>query len=366
MSFERVKQQFKKPMQRLSNLLQRWKHYTSEQIIGLDIGPGFVKLLKVNSAVEPCDIEGFSIVALPSGTIAKEEIKNPAAIKEALQEVLEDSGVKVKNVAFAIPRSATIIKTITVDARLSASDIESRAWIEANHHFPDLVGDIYLDFDIVGPTAQDPSQLDLLLVACRKDHVKPYLDILSDSGFKVKVVDVNCYALERALALYMQQFPKIKTVALLNLDFNISSLIVVHQGQMVYAHDHSYEGFYLMTQVKQYQEGKKEVEISMADTAYVDILKAGISAHLRHSMHFFYSSRPHITIEKLVLSGDCSAIPCLNQFIQQETGLETIVADPFANMTLEPVVDQSLLKQHASSLMLVTGLALSKLKETES
>lgn len=366
LSLQRWKQRLKRPIQKISTLLLRWRHYTSEQFIGLDIGPGFIKLLKINSDEDPYCVEGFGIIPLPAGTIAKEEIKDAAAIKTALREVFEDSGIKTKNVAFAIPRSSTIIKTIAVDGRLNAVDIESRAWIEANHHFPDLVGDIYLDFDVVGPSAQDPSQLDLLLVACRKDHVKPYLDILNESGFTVKVVDVNCYALERALSLFIRQFPKLQTVALLNLDFNISSLIVIHQGQMIYAHDHSYEGFYFMTQAQQYLKDKNEAKVSLADPAYLDILKAGISAHLRHSMHFFYSSRPHIAIEKLVLAGDCSTVPYLNAFIQQETGLDTVLVNPFAGMTVEPIVDETMLQKYSSALMLVSGLSLSKLKEMES
>jgi type IV pilus assembly protein PilM len=355
----------KRPIQKLISLLQRWKHYTSEQLIGLDIGPGFIKLIKINADESPHVIEGLSVEALPPGVIAKDEIKDPAAIKRALTNVLNESGVNVKNVAFAIPRSSTIIKTIAVDKRLNAADIESRAWIEANHHFPDLVGDIYLDFDVLGPSVQDPSQLDLLLVACRKDHVKPYLDVLNESGLNVKVVDVNCYALQRALVLFMQQLPKLHTVALLNLDYHISSLIVVHNEQMIYAHDHSYEGHYFMSQVQQYLNEKKGLA-SSADLAYIEILKAGLSAHLRHSMHFFYSSRPHISIEKLVLAGDCSAIPHLNAFIKQETGIETITADPFAGMAINPGIDDKKLHEYASALMLSCGLALSKLKEMES
>ncbi|HVY53476.1 MAG TPA: type IV pilus assembly protein PilM [Gammaproteobacteria bacterium] len=366
MSLQRWKQRLKRPLQHIVSLLLKWRHYTSEQLVGLDIGPGFIKLLKINSDEDPCLVEAFGIIPLPAGAIAKEEIKNPQAIKAALSEVFEDAGEKTTSLAISIPRSSTIIKTITVDSRLDAADIESRAWIEASHHFPDLVGDIYLDFDVLGPSAQDPSLLDLLLVACRKDQVKPYLDLLNESGFKVMVVDINCYALERALTLFTRQFPKLHTVALLNLDFNLSSLVVVHQGQMIYAHDHSYDGSNFINQSQQYLKDKDASKISLSDSAYSDILKAGLSAHLRHSMHFFYSSRPHIAIEKLVLSGDCSTVPCLGAFIQQETGLETVLAEPFVGMSIESSVDETMLQKYSSALMLVCGLALSKLKEMES
>lgn len=361
MGVQEWKQRLKKQLQESGKLLHRWKRYASEQLVGLELGPGFIKLLKINVAMDPPRVEAFGIVPVPEGALVKEEIKDPAALGRAVQEVLDQAGIKVADLALSIPRSSTIIKTIQVDKRLNNIDIESRAWIEANHHFPDLVGDIYLDFDLIGPSAQDPSQLDLLLVACRKDQIKPYVDLLQQGGLKVKVVDVNCYALERSLGLLNQNSPDLKTVALWNLDYNLSSLIVVNEGQLIYAHDHSYEGFHFFTQIKEFLKDNA-VEAALANKAYVDLLRAGISAHLRHSMHFFYSSRPHIAIQKLILSGDCSGIPLLNKFIEQETGIPTELADPLQGMTLSSGVDQAKLQQYSSALMLASGLSLSVIK----
>lgn len=356
-------QQWKQRLRRLLHPITRWRQYAAEQLIGLDIGPGSVKLLKIDASDEPYCVENFGMVPLASGVIVKEEIKDAAALGEALKQVCDEAQVKTKSVAFAIPRSSTIIKTITVDKRLNSADIESRAWVEANHHFPDLVGDIYLDFDIIGPSEKDPTQLDLLLVACRKDQIKPYLDVLAAGGFNAKIVDVNCYALERALSLVMKRLPKLKTVALLNLDYSTSSLNVVHEGQLIYAHDHSFEGLHFNAQIQEYSADKKNTKLSMSDAAYVDILKAGISAHLRHSMHFFYASRPHVVIQKLILGGDCATIPYLNSYIQQETGIETILANPFEDMEFATSVDEQKLRLSASAMMLSCGLALSQLKE---
>lgn len=365
MGFHKWKQGLLRPL----HLLQKWRQSPAEQLVGLDLGPGYIKLLKMDLDEDPGWVEAFGVVTLPAGAIAKDEIKDSTAVGRALRELFEQTQVKSKNVALAIPRSSTIIKTIAVNKKLSTKDIESRAWVEANHHFPDLVGDIYLDFDLVGPSAQDPSLLDLLLVACRKDQIKPYLDVMESNGLSVKVVDVNCYALERALSLFLKAQPPLQTVALLNLNYNLSSLIVVHADQMIYAHDHSYEGLYFSTQVQQYLDARKDqknLQAGLADAPdYMDILKAGTSAHLRHSMHFFYSSRPHITIQKMVLAGDCAGIPQLAGFIQKETGIETVLADPFIGMALADTVDQALLQQYASSLMLCCGLAFSRQKEME-
>jgi type IV pilus assembly protein PilM len=360
-------------------LIRRWLNQrTPNNLVGLDIQPDSIKLLEINTLESPHKIENFAITPLPSGAIVKDEIKDATAISNALHDLFKQYNIKAKYVAIAIPRSAAIIKNITIDSRLTASEIESRAWIEANRYFPDLVGDIHLDFNITGPSAQDSTQLDMVLVACRKEQIKPYLEIIHQSGLITKIVDVNCYALERAMSL----IPNTNTednLALLNLNFTLSSLIVVQQNQLVYAHDHSYDGLRLTNQIKKINTEATaptaDAEATVAttnpetpvtdvaiQTRYTDVFKENLTSHLRHTMHFFYSSRPNVNIQKLVIAGDCAAIPGLVEFIHQETNIDTELADPFVNMNLAQQINTADLHRSAPGLMLSCGLALSKIR----
>lgn len=404
----------------------QWQQGTSNNLVGLDIGADSLKLLKINTVGNQYRVENFAIAPLPPGAIVKDEIKEPITIGTILKTMFRQSGLNIKNVALAIPRSSTIIKNITVDKRLSPEEIESRAWIEANRLFPDLVGDIYLDFAVAGPNPQDGSQIEIVLVACRKDQIKPYFEVLKQSGLVAKIMDVNCYALERALPLALPQASPLKTVALLNLNFTLSSLIVVQDGTLIHAHDQSFDGQRLITQIhdflqkagttipaeatpqppqtqnasptgaevladveaqtlaKMEAQAVAEVEAASAaasppattaevvatpevknapvdpETQHMNIFKETLSSHLRHTMHFFFSSRPGITIQKIILSGDCAGLPKLANYIQQEIGVETEIADPFKNMTMGNINTNDLQK-NASALMVCCGLALSKI-----
>ncbi|MES2217508.1 MAG: type IV pilus assembly protein PilM [Pseudomonadota bacterium] len=353
-------------------LLRRWlQQRNPHNLVGLDIDSDVIKLLKINASETPPIVECVAIQSLPEGAILKNEIKNEAAVVTALKTLFRNTGLTKDYVALAIPRSLALIKLVTVDKRLNEEEIESRAWVEANRNFPDLVGDIHLDFSIVGPNAQDDSQLDMVLVACRKEQIKPFLDVLHESNLTPKVLDVNCYALERALAVIMPQTePSTSAIALLNLNFTLSSLIVTQNKQLIYAHDHSYDGHRLITQVRNFlkEEGKNmsdPIEKTLPEgdhQAYNDILKENLTSHLRHTMHFFYSSRPNINIQKLILAGDCITVPNIAQYIQEETHVETVLADPFANMVIASDVDKDILKKYAATLTLCCGLALSNLK----
>lgn len=337
----------------------------SNDMVGLDIGPDRIKLLRINSESQPYQVLEYASAPLPAGVIVKDEIKNPSAIASALRDVIRQSGTTAKFAAVAIPRTLAIIKTITVDKRLNSSDIETRAWIEANRLFPDLIGNIYLDFTITGPSLQAPDQMDLLLVACRKEHIKPYLELVQQGGLIPRIVDVNCYALERILQLETDNNPELQTVALLNVNLTQSSLIVLSNKQLIHAHDQGYDGQRLLTQVDEFvknkraQPGMENTPIVIDDAEYYKLMQENFISHLRHTIHFFYSSRSNITIDKIILSGDCTVIPDFTSFIEKEISIKTELANPFHNMKLDSHLNADEMMKNAPALMLCSGLALS-------
>lgn len=346
-----------------------WKQHASRPVIGLDIDSDVIKLLKINTRTSPYLVEHFATFPLPAGCIIKNEIKDPAAIINVLNNIFKKPQLREGYIALAIPRSSAIVKNVSVDSRLTEGEIESRAWVEANRNFPDLVGEIYLDFSITGPSTQDSSQLDMVLVACRKDQIDSYLELLKEAGLNTKIVDVNCYALERSLITANLPIAANEAIALLNLNFNLSTLIVNHDSLLVYSHDHTYDGHRLINQVRKYfndettiaSEPFQQKEPLQNEEGYNALLKENLSAHLRHTMHFFYSSRPNIAIKKVILSGDCATVPKLAEFIQQEINIATEIADPFKNMQFAPEVDKEKIQLYAPTLMLCCGLALSTL-----
>ncbi|MDR3491230.1 MAG: type IV pilus assembly protein PilM [Gammaproteobacteria bacterium] len=337
----------------------RWlKNQAVDNIVGIDISSDTIKLLELNSTTTPISVEHFAIATLPPDAFTKEKITNPAAIITLLKDLWKNLNLETKSIALAIPRSSVIIKNISVDSRLTSSEMESRAWVEASRHFPEMIGEIYLDFSVLGISAQDPTQLDLILVACRKDQINPYVGLLEQSGLDAKVVDVNCYALERALSIMIPPVSTPETVALLNLNLNLSSLIVRKDNDLIYTHDQTYDGKRLMTQIDKYKTTIENAEITFNE-AYIALLKESLTSHLRHTMHFFYSSRSNVTIQKIVISGDCAGLPHLAAFIKQETNIEAIIADPFSTMAFASTVDKTELMKNAPALTLACGLALS-------
>jgi type IV pilus assembly protein PilM len=351
------------------SLLNPFHQLSDKSLIGLELDNDRIKFVQIKQTVTPFCLENYLIQMIPGTLMIKDEIKDINGIAQEISQLFHDRQITGADIALAIPRALAVIKTITIDKRLTESDIESRAWIEANRHFPDLVGNIYLDYFINGESSQDSNQWELILVACRKDNIKPHQDCITQAGFNPQIVDINCYALERALRyLVDKQYPDIKTIALLNINIQLSTLVVLHQGVLIHAHDQSYDGLRLFNQTRNYvQEKQAQSQVALEldlinDPGYQDILKESLISHLRHTMHFFYSGKPNITIDKLMLAGDCATIHSLAQFIEREINIPTEVANPFVGMTFASEVDQATLLKQAPALMMCCGLSMSNVE----
>ncbi len=343
--------------------LRWWKERSTTNLVGLDIGPESIKILKINVNEHPYLVENYIIAPLPPGCVDKDQITEFSVVADTLKNIYEKEEIHSKSVAFAIPRSATIIKNIVINNQLTSEEVEARVWMEANRYFPDLVGDIYLDFIKLAPSLKDPNQTVVILIACRKDQIKPYLEVSKLAGLTLKVVDVNSYALERALGeMGCTQSGPNSTCALLNLDRNLSTLVVAQNRNLLYAHDETFDGQRLITQTKEYLKNVKDVADD--EVAYFVLLKEMLSPHLRHAMHIFFSSATNMSISQLFISGDCAiVVPNLAAFIEQEIGIKTTLANPFDGWAIAKNIDAEVLKQNAPGLVLCWGLALTELEQ---
>jgi type IV pilus assembly protein PilM len=76
------------------------------------------------------------------------------------------------------------------------------------------------------------------------------------------------------------------------------------------------------------------------------------------ALQFFYSSSPFNSVDHMLLAGGCAQIPGIEELVAARIGVPTMVANPFANMSLSSRVKPQLLANDAPSLMVSCGLAL--------
>ncbi len=98
-------------------------------------------------------------------------------------------------------------------------------------------------------------------------------------------------------------------------------------------------------------------------TEVIENFKQSAVLQVRRALQFFFSASRHNEVHHIVLAGGTAAIPGLASLIQEQVGIPTTVANPFANMEISPRVDATLLAQDASALMICCGLAMRSLEQ---
>src|SRR5574337_561425 len=185
-----------------------------KELVGLDIGTSSIKAVYLQRSRGSYRVVELGIVPIHPETIVDGIIMDDAAVSRAIRQLFDKHSITVKDVAFSVSGHSVIIKKIKVPAMKAVELREGIAW-EAAQHIPYAIEDVNLDFQILRHSDSGELEMDVLLVAVKKDILNDYLTAISAAGLNVVVVDVDVFAIENIftalcpLCLFSQFYTKI-------------------------------------------------------------------------------------------------------------------------------------------------------------
>src|SRR5215470_9186083 len=159
--------------------------------IGLDIGSSAIKVVAVKEEKRAVKLVNFGIEPLPPQSIVDGTIMNQGAVVDAIRAIWERMRVKGKDVALAIAGHSVIIKKIAVLVMTKDELAEQIPW-EAEHHIPFAKDDVEIDYQVVNPRNAG-GQMELILVAAKKEVVHDYAAVAREAALNPVVVDVATF-----------------------------------------------------------------------------------------------------------------------------------------------------------------------------
>lgn len=351
---------------RLASLFTR----KSPPLLGLDISSTSVKLLELSRQGEGYRVEAYAAEPLPPNSVVEKNITDVEAVGEAVRRVVKRSGSRAKNAAVAVAGSSVITKVITMPATLSEEDIESQIELEADQYIPYSLEEVNLDFEVLGPSDDNPDTLDILLAASRSENVDSRVAAVEIGGLAAKVVDIEAYTLENAFGLIAPQIPggtQDKTIAVIDIGATMTTLSVLHDEKIIYTRDQVFGGKQLTEEIQRryglsYEEaGMAKRQGGLPDNYIPEVLdpfKDAMAQQVSRSLQFFFSSSHHSSVSHIVLAGGSASIPGVDELIEERIGTSTSIANPFTNMALASRIKAQALSNDAPALMIACGLAL--------
>lgn len=341
-------------------------------LIGVDISASAVKMVELSESPKASGyvVERYVIEVLPKDAMIDGNINNLEAVSESLGRALKRMGTRIKNVSLALPAAAVITKKILLPSSLREEDLEYQVEAEANQYIPFAMDEVNLDFQVIGPAPGDAEEVEVLLAASRKANVEDRVAAAQAAGLKAIVVDVEPYAAEAALAEICAQLPggaADQCVALVDIGSNIMSVNVLRNGQSVYTRDQQIGGEQLTQQIQNaFGLSAEEAEAGkrnggLPDSYESDVLapfRENVASEVARAIQFFFTATQFNEVNYIVLAGGCAALAGLDDAVATRTQVNTLIANPFAQMTLSSRIKPRQLQADAPALMIACGLAM--------
>ena len=348
----------------------------ARSLIGLDISSSAVKMVELaNDGKDGYRVERYSIEVLPRDVVADGNIVNLEAAAETVRRAWRKLATSTRLVAAALPASHVITKKIIVAAGQREEELELQVESEANQYIPFALDEVNLDFQVVGPAPSSPEELEVLIAASRKEKVEDRVAVVESTGLKPVVMDVESYAMLASFELIEKQFPdegKGQIVALVDVGANVMNLTVMRDGQQLYAREQAFGGNQLTQDIARlygmtFEEAEAEKRRNgLPDTYEAELLQPFVESmalEVTRALQFFFTSTQFSKVDHIVLAGGCAVLPGVDEVVASRTQINTIIANPFANMVLSDRVRAKSLLADASSLMVACGLALRRFDE---
>jgi type IV pilus assembly protein PilM len=333
--------------------------------VGLDIGSGFIKAVVINHGSGHPVLEKIAMAPVADDAIVEGEVMDPRLVADAVRDLLDTAQIKTKDVVVAVGGRDVIIKKIQMDRMTEANAREVMPW-EADQHIPFDRENVELDFQILDPDG-DGLQMQVLLVAAKRELVESKLALLAEIGLDARIIDVEAFALHNA---FERNYPEAMrgVVALANIGNDTTVVNLLEDGVPVLTRD-------LPVGVRRLREDLQRERGMPADAAdrvvrgseldpalapHVAVRGEEMALGIERAAAFLQtSSRPTAQLSRVYLTGGGSRVPGLAGVLGDRLRVPVAAAHPIERLDVAPdAFDGHSMDEIAPLLMLPVGLAL--------
>jgi type IV pilus assembly protein PilM len=345
----------------------------SKNAIGLDIGLSFIKVLELVSVKGKWSLVNFGMKKLPPEAVVDGQLMNSNVIVDSIRELISEQKIKTKEVVTSVSGHSVIIKKINLPL-MSRSELEESIQWEAEQYIPFDINDVNIDVQILDPAGDASGQMEVLLVAAKKDMINDYTAIVQEAGLSPVVMDVDSFAIENAFELNYDVAPD-DSVVLVNIGASLININILRGGMTAFTRDITLGG-------NQYtEEIQKQLNVSYEEAEALKIggdiirdaqavvpeevetiirqVSTNVATEIQRSLDFYAATAAEDEIRGIFISGGTARVPGLARAIQEKTGLSVELINAFRRIEIdEKAFNVDFLTEVGSMASVAVGLAM--------
>ncbi len=340
-------------------------------VVGLDIGSSALKLVELRERKGEYYLQRLGIEPLSPEAIVDGSIMDSSLVVDAIHKLNEQTATKATSYATSLSGHSVIIKKISLPAVSQEELAESIQW-EAEQYIPFDINDVRLDYVVLSEGEPGRDNMEVLLVAVKRDKVNDYVSVISQTGKTAVLVDVDAFALQNCYEANYDLDP-LKVVALVNMGASVTNINILARGQTVFWRDISFGGNQFtealqreynlaFEQAERLKRGEAVDRYTAADARPVlDTVSAEMASEIQKTFDFFAATSSEGPVDELVLAGGCALTPNLEQVLRERFGVPTELMNPLRRIHYkESDFNVEWLKSVAPMMAIAVGLAARK------
>lgn len=346
-----------------------------KNLIGVDIGSSAIKVCQLKESRKGYGLVRLGYTPLPPQSIVDGHVMNAQAVVEGLGRVFAEAKIKQREIALSISGQAVIIRKISVPM-MTAVELDEQIQWEAEQHIPFDIKDVHVDYEVLR-RRPEAGQMDLLLVAAKRDEINDYTQIAKTAKLKPLVVDIDAFTVQNLFEL-SRGIPPDQTFAIINVGASLASINILSRGASAFTRDIANGGNYITEQIQrqlnvsfdQAEEFKCASVSAGADavpaqvTQVIEVVCDSIAGEIQRSLDFFMATSGEPEMHRIYLTGGTSNLPTLATAIGRRSRVAVEVLQPMERISVEAKeVSQELLRTRVAQFSVALGLAMRKDRE---
>ena len=343
----------------------------NQNAVGIDIGSSSIKLIQVKRSNKGLSLENFAMSELSPEAIYEGGIHDQQSVINTIKGLVDSLQLKTKTVALSIGGHSVIVKKITLPAMSDEELAESINW-EADHYIPYDLVDVYLDYQVLQIRA-DQGQMDVMLVAAKREVVDQYVSVVREAGLKPITVDTDCFAVQNAFEVNYS-LPEDQLICLIHIGAENLNINVISYGVNTFTRDLQLGGDTYTREIQKqmgtsYQEaeayklggsGASGNQIIPQDVQRILVMiSEQIASEINRSLEFHLATSGESRFEKIYLSGGTVRLSTLADEIAKKTNTPVELLNPFNAVDIDPnVFNVQYLSETKSYAPIALGLSL--------
>ena len=353
--------------------------FTKEKgVVGLDIGSHSIKAVELKARKkglkETYEVLKIGYEQLPHDAIVEGTIIDSTAVVETIRMIFDENKINNKSVNISISGNSVIIKKISLPSMEREELAESIVW-EAKHNIPYPYEETNVDYAVLRPPlGSDEKNLDILLVAAKKDKIANYSNVVNQARKNLESIEVDVFALQNALEINYPEVFLEKTVAMINLGANITNVIIIENGTPQLFRDLSLGGFFFTENMRKelnvsFDDAEKLLKGIPAKNIPAEQLSSVLSMNIKDLLDemektfSFYEAgeKSKKKIEQIFLCGGLANLANMASSFEQKFRIKTEIFNPFRNIPYSDKKLESIYFEEMAPLFgVAVGLSLRK------